>query len=78
MAHKRKQIRNEFKRVLELEFATIPIESNRTHKVSAFPLINIMNAADEGEIESYTHETEPRRLTLRPVSYTHLTLPTKA
>lgn len=65
MAHKRKEIRNEFKNVLELEFTTIPVESNRTHRVSAFPLINIMNSADEGQIEDYTHETEPRRLTLK-------------
>lgn len=64
MTHKRKELRHLFIDLLRNEFEEIPIESNRAHSVSSFPLLNVMNGQDNGEIEDYTNTSEPRRMDL--------------
>ena len=64
MSHKRKELRHLFIELLRDEFDDIQVESNRTHKVSDFPLLNVLNSQDNGEIPDYTNTSEPRRMDL--------------
>ena len=61
--HAKQLIRERFKDLLT-DATNIPVEANRAHTLSAFPLFNIRSGRDEGVIEDYTNTSKPRRYDL--------------